>query len=167
MHLTDAALADLTRSLAETLGTTTGWDGPPTLYGLLPGCSAVRARAILTAAGDRWLRLAAGDPYRFLDTVRVGETDAAVLALAAGGWAVPPDQLMMSRGRPGSHPQRIRVGTLTLVTPDRRQCSAIHRRDTDEVIIDGGGEGPLLRALHAVWCRPGESGSAPGPPPAA
>jgi hypothetical protein len=167
MHLTDAALADLTRSLADTLGATTGWDGPPALYGLLPECSAVRANAIVTAAGDRWLRLAAGDPYRFLDTVRVGETDVGVLALAAGGWAFPPDEPSTWHGRPSAHAERVRVGTLTLVTPDRRQCSAIHRRDTDEVIIDDGGEGPLLRALHAVWCRPGESGSAPGPPPAA
>src|SRR5262245_49093423 len=94
------------------------------------------AAGVIDAGGRRWLRLAEGDPYAFLDAVRVTERDVAAVALAACGWA---------------HPGRVRIRTVVAVAPDRRQCSVIEERDTGNVIIDANGEGPMMRALLSVW----------------
>src|SRR5215211_4293922 len=96
--LSDDDLRRLTGALAAVVRTA-GWHEPPRLYGLLPrgapprlygllprGAPPRRAGA-LHAGGRRWVRLAEGDPYWFLDTVRVSTGDAAALALVANGWA--------------------------------------------------------------------------------
>jgi hypothetical protein len=140
MHLTDDELADLARSLDARLHAEGVWHGPARLYGL--------------GAAREWSRLAQGDPYRFLDTVRIDEAAVAALALVAMGWAFPPDRPETWHGRPSAHPDRVRVRTTTVVTPDRRHCSVVRRRDTGEILVDTCGEGPLLRALVAVWRPP-------------
>jgi hypothetical protein len=139
--LSDDDLRRLTGALAAVLGTSGGWHEPPRLYGLLPRGAPVRRTAALHAGGRRWLRLAEGDPYWFLDTVRVSERDADALALVANGWATP------WHGGP-----RSRVRTVVVVTPDRRQCSAFERRDDPNgIALDDRGEGPMLRALLSAW----------------
>jgi WD40 repeat protein len=45
--------------------------------------------------------------------------------------------------------------SVVVVTPDGRQCSAIRRKDTDDLVIDTSGEGPMMRALLRVWDEPG------------
>jgi hypothetical protein len=151
--LTDDDLRRLTGALAVVLRTTDGWHEPPRLYGLLPrGTPAHRAGA-LHAGGRRWLRLAEGDPYWFLDTVRVSERDAAALALVANGWATT-----------GRESERARVRTVVVVTPDGRQCTALERRDgAGGIAVDDRGEGPMLRALLSAWT----TDQFAGPPPAA
>jgi hypothetical protein len=160
-HVSDEDLVRLTTALAATLRSTTGWHEPPRLYGLLPMWSVPRAPGPVHSGGRRWLRLAEGDPYRFLDTVRVRRQEVSALALAASGWAFPPEHPEQWHGRPSTHPRRIRVRTLTVVTPDRRQCSALERRDSGAVVIDDRGEGPMMRALLSAW----STEEATGPPP--
>ena len=59
---------------------------------------------------------------------------------------------------------RTRVRTVVVVTPDRRQCTAIERRDDPGgIALDDRGEGPMLRALQAAWT----ADELAGPPPAA
>jgi hypothetical protein len=147
-YLTDADLVRLTTGLATVLRALTGWHEPPRLYGLLPAGAVPRAAGVVHAGGRRWLRLAEGDPYTFLDTVRVTDRDVSAVALATCGWALP---------------ERVRIRALAVVTPDRRQCSAVERRDTGEVVVDGDGEGPMMRALLSVW----DDHETAWPPPAA
>jgi hypothetical protein len=150
--LSDDDLRRLTGALAAVVRTT-GWHEPPRLYGLLPRGAPPRRAGALHAGGRRWLRLAEGDPYSFLDTVRVGTGDAAALALVANGWATA-----LPAG------PRTRVRTVVVVTPDRRQCTAIERRDDPGgIALDDRGEGPMLRALQAAWT----ADELAGPPPAA
>ena len=151
-QLSDDDLRRLTAALAAVVATN-GWHQPPRLYGLLRRDAPPRRAGAIHAGGRRWLRLAEGDPYTFLDTVRVGERDAAALALVVCGWATHLDT-----GR------RRRVRSVVVVTPDRRQCSALeHRDDPGGVVIDDRGEGPMLRALLSAW----SVDQAAGPPPAA
>jgi hypothetical protein len=99
------------------------------------------------------LRLAEGDPYAFLDIVRVSTSDTGALALVANGWATT-----LPTG------PRARVRTVVVVTPDRRQCTALERRDDPGgITIDDRGEGPMLRALLSAW----STDQLAGPPPAA
>jgi hypothetical protein len=151
--LSDDDLRRLTGALAAVLRNSGGWHEPPRLYGLLPRTAPPRRAGAIHAGGRRWLRLAEGDPYAFLDTVRVGRGDAAALALVANGWATA-----LPAG------PRTRVRTVVVVTPDRRQCTALERRDDPGgVIIDDRGEGPMLRALLSAWT----TDQLAGPPPAA
>jgi hypothetical protein len=151
--LSDDDLRRLTGALAAVVHAAGGWHEPPRLYGLVPRGAPPRRAGSLHAGGRRWLRLADGDPYAFLDTVRVSEGDAAALALVANGWATP-----LSGG------QRSRVRTVVVVTPDRRQCTAFERRDDPRgIAIDDRGEGPMLRALLSAWT----TDQLAGPPPAA
>jgi len=150
--LSDDDLRRLTGALAAVLRTS-GWHEPPRLYGLVPRGAPPRRLGALHAGGRRWLRLAEGDPYSFLDTVRVGAAQASALALVASGWATA-----LPAG------PRTRVRTVVLVTHDHRQCTAIERRgDTSGVTLDDRGEGPMLRALLSAWV----AGEVTGPPPAA
>jgi hypothetical protein len=153
MHdLSDDDLRRLTGALAGVLRGT-GWHEPPRLYGLLPRGAPPRRTNALHAGGRRWLRLAEGDPYAFLDTVRVGAEQASALALVANGWATA-----LPAG------PRTRVRTVVVVTPDRRQCTAIDRRgDPGGIVLDDRGEGPMLRALQSAWIVD----EVTGPPPAA
>jgi hypothetical protein len=161
-HVSDEELVRLATELAATVGTTGGWHEPPQLYGLVPD-AARRGSGLLPAGGRRWQRLAEGDPYRFLDAVHVRNDEVPALALIACGWAFPPDRPEEWHGRPSTHPRRVRVRTVVVVTPDGRQCSAIERRDTGGVIVDDRGEGPMMRALMGAW----SSVSVVDPPPAA
>jgi hypothetical protein len=97
---------------------------------------------MLRAGGRHWLHLAEGDPYAFLDTIRVDEREVPAVALAACGWAVSLDD---------GPRRRARVRSLVVVTPDRRQSSTLERRDTGVVVMEGRGDGPMLRALASVW----------------
>lgn len=152
-HLSDDDLRRLTCALATVLRATNGWHEPPRLYGLLPRSAPPRRAGALAAGGRRWLRLAEGDPYSFLDTVRVSEREASALALVACGWATTGEAL-----------PRTRVRTVVVVTPDRRQCSALDRRhDAGAMVVDDRGEGPMMRALLAAWT----TDELTGPPPAA
>jgi hypothetical protein len=151
-HLTDDDLYRLTSALAMVLRATDGWHEPPRLYGLLPRSAPPRRAGALAAGGRRWLRLAEGDPYSFLDTVRVSERDASALALVACGWATT-----------GKASPRLRVRTVVVVTPDRRQCSALDRRHDGGIVLDDRGEGPMMRALLTAWT----SDELTSPPPAA
>jgi hypothetical protein len=151
--LSDDDLRRLTGALAAVLHTAGGWHEPPRLYGLLPRGAPPRPSGALHAGGRRWLHLAEGDPYWFLDTVRVSEHDAAALALVANGWATAWDS-----------GERTRVRTVVVVTPDRRQCTALERRDDPGgIALDDRGEGPMLRALLSAWT----TDQFAGPPPAA
>jgi hypothetical protein len=161
-HVNDEELVHLATELAATMRATGGWHDPPRLFGLVPqaGPSAPR---LLRSGGRRWQRLAEGDPYRFLDAVRVRNDEVPALALVACGWAFPPERPEEWHGRPSTHPRRVRVRTAVVVTPDGRQCSAIERRDTGAVVVDDRGEGPMMRALMSAW----SSVSVVDPPPAA
>jgi hypothetical protein len=147
--LSDAQLHQLAVLLEEAVFRS--WQAPSRLYGVFlppPGRAPWR-----NPAGDpepTWWCVAEGDPYDFLDWVRVDESVDA-LALAVTGWAFPPEAPETWRGRPSQHPQRVRVRSVVVVSPDGRQCSAIRRRDTGEVAVDANGEGPMMRALLAVW----------------
>ena len=151
-HLSDDDLYRLTSALAMMLRATDGWHEPPRLYGLLPRSAPLRRAGALAAGGRRWLRLAEGDPYSFLDRVRVSQRDASALALVACGWATT-----------GDASPRTRVRTVVVVTPDRRQCSALDRRHDGRIVIDDRGEGPMMRALLTAWT----SDELTSPPPAA
>lgn len=105
-------------------------------------------------AEPTWWCVAEGDPYDFLDWVRVDDTVDAV-ALAVTGWAFPPEAPETWRGRPSQHPQRVRVRSVVVVTADGRQCAAIRRRDSGDLLVDSTGEGPMMRALLSVWGRQG------------
>ena len=153
MDLSDPELRRLAVALASVLGATTGWHEPPSLYGLPSRRPMHRPPHSVVAGGHRWLRLAEGDPYAFLDTVRVGAEQANALALVANGWATH-----LPAG------PRARVRTVVVVTPDRRQCTAIDRRgDPGGITLDDRGEGPMLRALQSAWV----ADEVTGPPPAA
>jgi len=151
-HLSDDDLRRLTVALAAVVRPG-GWHEPPRLYGLLPRQTSPRRSGALHAGGRRWLRLAEGDPYAFLDTVRVSEGDASALALVVCGWATT-----LPFG------PRSRVRSVVVVTPDRRQCTALERRDDPGgMVVDDQGEGPMLRALLSAWI----TDQLAGPPPAA
>jgi hypothetical protein len=161
-HVNDEDLVHFATDLAATMRATAGWHDPPRLYGLVAG--AVRRQPRLLRAGGRsWRPLAEGDPYCFLDAIRVRNDEVPALALVACGWAFPPERPEEWHGRPSTHPRRIRVRTVVVVTPDGRQCSAIDRRDTGAVIVDDRGEGPMMRALMNAW----SAVSVVDPPPAA
>jgi hypothetical protein len=118
---------------------------------------------VLAAGSLAWRRLGEGNPYHLLDTVVVEADDTAALALLVHGWAFPPDDVDSWFGRPSEHPGRIRVRSVTIVTPDRRRCSAI-RLQHREARVDSGGTGALMDAMLSVWDRPPRR--APGPVPA-
>ena len=113
-----------------------------------PGC------AHLPAAGGRvWERLAIGDPYAFLDEVEVDPDRTPALALVVNGWASPSDGRLPGV-RPSRHPDRMRVRSVVVVTPDGRQMTALRRRGAGaEPWLDGSGDGPMMRALQWVWWR--------------
>jgi hypothetical protein len=136
--LSDDVLVHLTVALVAVLRATTGWDEPARLYALLAAGSWPRCRDVVRAGGRRWWMLAEGDPYEILDAARLTEDDAAAVALAACGRSVP---------------DRTRTRTVTVVTPDRRQCTAIERSGDPDIVVDCDGEGPLLRALAGVWAE--------------
>ena len=162
-HVNDEELVHLATELAATMRATGGSHDPPRLFGLVPQAGPCGPR-LLRSGGRRWQRLAEGDPYRFLDAVRVRNDEVPALALVACGWAFPPERPEEWHGRPSTNPRRVRVRTAVVVTPDGRQCSAIERRDTGAVVVDElGGEGPMMRALTSAW----SSVSVVDPPPAA
>jgi hypothetical protein len=134
--LSDALLVHLTTALAGVLRATTGWHEPARLYALVPAGMSPRCRDVVRAGGRRWRTVAEGDPYELLDDIRFTADDAAAVALAVGGRTVL---------------DRTRTRTVTVVTPDRRQCTAIDREGHPDVLVDRDGEGPLLRALASVW----------------
>jgi hypothetical protein len=152
-HLTDDDLYRLTSALATVLHSSNRWHEPPRLYGLLPRSAPPGRTGVLAAGGRRWLGLAEGDPYSFLDTVRISEREASALALVACGWAT---STVTAR--------RTRMRTVVVVTPDRRQCASLDRRhDHGGIVIDDRTEGPMMRALLAAWT----TDELTGPPSAA
>lgn len=152
--LTDDELARLAADLEALLHGREGFHEPPRLFGLAsadplgPGC------AHLPAAGGRvWERLAVGDPYAFLDEVEVDPDRTPALALVVNGWASPSDGRLPGV-RPSRHPDRMRVRSVVVVTPDGRQMTALRRRGAGaEPWLDGSGDGPMMRALQWVWWR--------------
>jgi hypothetical protein len=152
-QLTDSQLSQIAVLLEESVFRS--WRATSRLYGVfVPPPGAAPWRDPSGEAEPTWWCVAEGDPYDFLDWVRVdGSVDA--LALAVTGWAFPPEAPETWRGRPSAHPQRVRVRSVVVVTPDGRQCSALRRRDTGELLVDVDGEGPMMRALLGVWGEPG------------
>jgi hypothetical protein len=131
------------------------WRAPSRLYGVfLPPPGKAPWRDPSGEGEPTWWCVAEGDPYDFLDWVRVDDSVDA-LALAVTGWAFPPEAPETWHGRPSQHPQRVRVRSVVAVTPDGRQCAAIRRKDTDDLMVDTSGEGPMMRALLGVWGEPG------------
>ena len=92
-------------------------------------------------------------------TAAIDAEATAAIAVVVHGWAFPPDDPDAWFGRPSQHPGRIRVRTAAIVTPERRECSAVrllHR----EVKVLSGGTGALMEAMLAVWDRGGPPASA-------
>jgi hypothetical protein len=171
-YLSDDDLAVHARDLEAHLDTTTGWHEPPRLYGLVcrplpaPFCHATcrhgtpRSSADVLPGGDEhaWVLLAEGDPYVFLDEIRVDERTVGAVALVTNGWSTPPEDYDTWRGRPSEHPRRRRVRAVVVVTPDLRQRTALRVRGpgAQAKVVDGG-EGPMVRALHTVWWAGGRA----------
>lgn len=101
----------------------------------------------------RWARLGDGNPYHLLETAVIAPATAAV-ALLTHGWAFPPDDPLSWYGRPSRHPGRVRVRTVTVASREGSHCSAIRLQHGDVIVDRGGGGGPLLEALLAVWLPP-------------
>jgi hypothetical protein len=158
--LHDDDLATLAGALESALHTSDGWYSPPRLYGLVAPL-AQPTRPVLTAGRGRWVQLAEGDPYEFLDGVSIPRGMVDAVALAVSGWASPT--AYRPGARTGPHPPRLRVRSVVMVTPDRRQCSVLRVRGRPPV-TDRNGEGPMLRALVQLWAT---SEVTSEPPPAA
>jgi hypothetical protein len=102
--------------------------------------------------------LAEGDPYEFLDDVRVDERHVVAVALATCGWSLPPELYGTWPGRPSEHPARLRLRSVVVVTPDLRHRSALRlRRPGESPLVSEGGEGPMMRALLSVWWEGGQA----------
>jgi hypothetical protein len=169
MPISDTDLAELALALEAAQHESGCWTTPPRVLAIDPlddGCLPDVAAAWLATAAPSpaataprvpppWRLVGEGDPYHLLDRVRVEERAALVLALVVHGWAFPPDDPASWYGRPSQHPGRLRARTATVVTPDRRQWSAI-RLQGREVRVDPAGEGPLMDALLSAWTPPGE-----------
>lgn len=141
--LSDDSLDALVRLLESSCFALGQWQAPARLYGVLaePGFVPGGARG-----EPVWWCIAEGDPYEFLDRLRLDDGVDAV-ALATTGWATP----LGSDGRAHGAVTRTRVRTVVAVTPDGRQCSAIRRQDLGELVVTSDGDGPLLRVLRSLW----------------
>jgi hypothetical protein len=149
--LTDDHLSQLVLALEAEQDLTRCWTSPPRLLALEPMAPDLLDTA-LAAGTVPWRRLGEGNPYHLLETVAIDVDETPALALVVHGWAFPPDDPDSWFGRPSQHPGRIRVRTAAIVTPDRRECSAVrllHR----EVKVLSGGTGALMEAMLAVWDR--------------
>jgi hypothetical protein len=171
-YLSDDDLSTFASDLEAHLHDTTGWHEPPRLYGCVPDARSLHhpCRALGRAGraprrldvpigdGHAWVLLAEGDPYQFLDEVRVDERHVVAVALATCGWSLPPELYGTWLGRPSEHPARLRVRSVVVVTPDLRHRSALRlRRPGESPIVTADGEGPMMRALLSVWWEGGRA----------
>jgi hypothetical protein len=165
-YLSDDDLTDRTTELEAYLHRSTGWHEPPRLYGLVRtegdrpdqagSCARRSARRGPIAAdeGHVWTLLAEGDPYEFLDEVRVDERQVTAVALATCGRTIPLDE--QGRPRVAEERERRRVRLVVVVTPDLRYRSAVRVREPGaDVSVTDTGEGPMMRALLSVWWEGG------------
>ena len=149
--ITDDHLSQLALALEAEQHLTSCWTSPPRLLGLEP-MALDRLETALAAGTVPWRRLGEGNPYHLLETVTIDAGETPALALVVHGWAFPPDDPDSWFGRPSQHPGRIRVRTAAVVTPDRRECSAVRLLHRDVTVLTGG-TGALMEAMLAVWDR--------------
>ncbi|HEX9260519.1 MAG TPA: hypothetical protein VF855_13350 [Acidimicrobiales bacterium] len=151
MLLNDNDLHVLAEDLEAVLNEREGYYTAPRLLGLVAGPHPRALLHLPAAAFGGWVQLAQGDPYQFLDLVRLTGDDVLAVALISCGWSLPAGHPDWEWTRPSQHRDRVRARVVTMVTPDGRTWNVIRQLGRSEPVVSDGGDGPMLRALQRVW----------------
>lgn len=105
------------------------------------------------ATGETFQIALGADIYELLDDVREKSPLAiSGLGVVTSGWACPLDENGEATTAPSLHPERKRVGLVTLITAEGL-VSSMKFADGDEVISDTTGQGSLAIALNEAFVR--------------
>jgi hypothetical protein len=149
MLLSDNDIQLLTEDLEAVLNEREGYYPAPRLLGLVAEPHPRALRHLPSAAFGGWVQLAQGDPYDFLDTIRLTEDDVLAVALIACGWSLPAGHPDWQRARPSQHRHRVRARVVTLVTPDGRTWNVIRQHGQTDPVLTDGGDGVHRHSIHA------------------